>query len=55
MKAKPKDEDQKKSPKKTSKTASPKKAAKKEALGSGWHSLLLLLISLLAGAWMMFR
>jgi hypothetical protein len=55
MKAKSKDKDQKKSNKKTSKSASAKKATKKEALGSGWHPLLLLVLSLLAGAWMMFR
>jgi hypothetical protein len=55
MKTKPKDKDIKKSPKKPSKTTNSKKAAKKEALGSGWHALLLLFLSLLAGAWMLFR
>jgi hypothetical protein len=47
--------DSSKPSKKTNKAAKPKKTPKKEALGSGWHSLLLLIISLLAGAWMMFR
>lgn len=55
MKAKSKDKDQKKSNKKSNKSASSKKTIKKEALGRGWHPLLLLALSLLAGAWMMFR
>lgn len=55
MKVKSKDKDQKKSNKKANKSTNSKKTVKKEALGSGWHPLLLLLLSLLAGAWMMFR
>jgi hypothetical protein len=54
MKKKPKDKQHQKSNKKEKSTSS-KKAVKKEALGSGWHPLLLLVLSLLAGAWMMFR
>lgn len=54
MKTKLKNKDQKKSNKKTNKAAGLKKTVKKEAVGSGWHPLLLLALSLLVGAWMMF-
>lgn len=54
MKVKSKDKDQKKSNKKTNKSTNSKKTVKKEALGSGWHPLLLLVLSVLVGVWMLF-
>lgn len=54
MKSTSNNKDHKKSNKKTSKSLGSKKTAKKEALGSGWHPLLLLVLSVLVGVWMLF-
>ncbi len=51
---KPNDQKLKKKKNLSKKAGRAKKAAKKEARGKGWHPLVLLVASLLAGAWMLF-